>query len=183
LKRSQFFPSVWLPDALAFGGFHKATEWGGLQDRRGFTFVSKCADLIPTPRRATMGSGRARNRNTGLPGEFPVRLLGLAAVSSATAFALTGIFAFATGVTSLAAALTFAGVLSFAGVSALVRQGLERDSGLSWCAGCIGANRERPGHKPGHRGARDECFRCFHLVLVLLLLSSSICGSNPLRSA
>ena len=64
--------------------------------------------------------------------EFPVSLFGLAAVSGAAAFAFAGVFAFATGVTGLAAALAFTGVLSFAGVGAclLLRQGLERDSGL-----------------------------------------------------
>ncbi len=48
------------------------------------------------------------------------------------------------------------------------RHRLERDSSLSGCVGCIGANRERPGHESGHRGARDECFRCVHLVFWFL---------------
>ena len=72
--------------------------------------------------------GRARNQNPGSPKTFSVRLLGLAAVSGATAFAFTGLFAFVTCVTSLAAALALRGVLSFPGVGALLRQGLERDS-------------------------------------------------------
>lgn len=105
----------------------------------------------------------------GLPTNFPVRLLGFAAVSGATAFAFAGVFAFATGVTSLAAALAFAGVFSLAGMGALlVRHRLKRDSSLSGCVGCVGANRKRPGHEPGHRGARDECFRCVHLVFWFL---------------
>ena len=105
--------------------------------------------------------------------EFPVRLLGLASVSGTTALAFAGVFAFATGVTSLAAALAFTGVLSFTGVGAclLLRQSLERDSGLRGCAGCIGADRERPGHEPGHRGARDECFLRIHLVFGFLVFS------------
>ena len=82
----------------------------------------------------------------GIPGSrgIPVRLLGLAAVSGATAFAFAGVFAFATGVTGLAAALAFTGVFSFAGVGAwlLLRQGLEGDSGLRGCVSCIGADRE-----------------------------------------
>jgi len=83
----------------------------------------------------------------------------------AAAFAFAGVFPFATLVTGLAATLAFTGVLSFAGMGfTLLRHGLERDSGLGGFAGCIGADRERPGHEPGHRGARDECFRCIHLV-------------------
>ena len=115
---------------------------------------------------------------------FPVRLLWLAAVSGATAFTFAGVFAFATGVTSLAAALAFTGVLSFAGVRTLLAfcQGLQRDSGLGGCAGCIGANREGSGHEPGHRGARDECFCCFHFGFwFLAFLSSPSCGSKPRR--
>ena len=111
--------------------------------------------------------------------EFPVLLLVLTAVSGATAFAFAGVFAFATGVTSLAAALAFTGVLPFARVYALFRHGLERDPGLGGCVRCIGADRQRPGHEPGHRGARDECFRCIHLVFCFLLLNSSICSSKP----
>jgi hypothetical protein len=103
-----------------------------------------------------------------------VRSLGLTAVSGATAFAFAGVFAFATAVTSLAAALAFAGVLSLAGMRALlVGHRLERDSSLSGCVRSVGADRERPGHEPGHRGARDKCFRCVHLVFWFLAFLNS----------
>jgi hypothetical protein len=35
------------------------------------------------------------------------------------------------------------------------------------------ANRQRSGHETGYRRARDECFRCFHLVFCFLFLSFS----------
>jgi hypothetical protein len=100
--------------------------------------------------------------------EFPVRLLGLAAVGGATAFAFTGVFAIATAVTSLAAALTFAGVFSFAGVGAclLLRQGLERDSGLRGCIGCVGANRQRSGHEPATAALAMSAFDVFIRLLI-----------------
>ena len=50
----------------------------------------------------------------------------------------------------------------------LVGHRLERDPSLSGCVGSVGADRERPGHEPGHRGARDKCFRCVHLVFWFL---------------
>jgi hypothetical protein len=42
-----------------------------------------------------MGDGRARNWNPGALWEFPIRLLGFAAVSGGTAFAFAGVFSFA----------------------------------------------------------------------------------------
>ena len=93
-----------------------------------------------------------------------------AALDGAAAFAFAGVFPFAALVTGLAAALAFTGVLSFAGMCALFPHRLERDSGLRGCAGCIGANRERPGHEPGHRGAREECSGFHGIVLSLIAL-------------
>ena len=110
-----------------------------------------------------MGDERARDRNPGLSGNFLLGL-GLAAVSGAAALAFAGVFPLATLVTGLAATLAFTVVLPFAGMYALFfRHRLERDSSLGGCVGCIGSNRERPGHEPRYRGACDECFRCFHL--------------------
>jgi hypothetical protein len=71
-------------------------------------------------------------------------------------------------VAGLATTLAFTGILSLASMRALFRHSLERDSRLSGSVGCIGANRERPGHEPGHRGACNECFRCIHLVFGFL---------------
>ena len=95
----------------------------------------------------------------------------LAALGGAAAFALAGVLALTARVTGLAAALPFTGVLSFAGVRALVPHGLERNSRGSWFAGCEGADGHRSGHQTGNSCARKECFRCIHFVLLVLLLS------------
>jgi hypothetical protein len=90
------------------------------------------------------------------------------AFAGAAAFSFTGIFPFATVVTGFAATLALAGILPFARMGAFVGHGLKGDPGLSGCVGCISANRQRPGHKPGHCGTREECFGCFHVVFCFL---------------
>jgi hypothetical protein len=120
----------------------------------------------------------------------PERLLSvgfqLAALGGATAFALAGVLALTAPVTGLAAALPFTGVLSFAGVRALVPHRLERNSRGSWFTGCEGADCHRSGHQTGNSGARKECFRCIHLVLLVFafaFLSSPSFGKRSRREA
>ena len=50
---------------------------------------------------------------------------------------------------------------------AFLCHGLERNSGGSWFAGCKGADGHRSGHQTGDSCAREECFRCIHLVLLV----------------
>ena len=71
-------------------------------------------------------------------------------------------------VAGLAAALPFTCVFSLAVVSALVPHCLEGNSRGSWFAGCESADRHRSGHQTGNSCAREECFRCIHLVLLVL---------------
>jgi hypothetical protein len=99
--------------------------------------------------------------------------VGLAALGGAAAFAFAGIFPLAALVTGLAATLAFTGLLSLTGMRALLPHCLKGDSSLGGRVGCMDTNRQRSGHETGYRGARDECFGCFHLVFCFLLLSFS----------
>ena len=114
----------------------------------------------------------------GLSGSDLFGLLVLA-VRGAAALAFAGVFPFTALVAGLAATLAFTGILPLTGLCAFIPHGLERDSSLGGCVGCIGADRERPGHEPGHRRSRDECFRCVHLVFWFLAFELLICGRNP----
>jgi hypothetical protein len=98
----------------------------------------------------------------------------LLALGGAAALALAGVFALATLIPGLAAALALTGVLSLASVGAFLPHCLEGNSGWGRFAGREGADSHRSGHETGHRGTRDECFRCIHVVLLFLLLRSSI---------
>jgi hypothetical protein len=136
--------------------------------------------------RPGLGAGKTVSRNSTVyekradrPPRFPV----LAALACAAALAFTRVFPFATVVTGFAAPLAFTGILSLAGMCTFVSHGLERDSGLSGCAGCIGADRKGPSHEAGNRGARDECFRWFHSLFGFLVFKLSSSGSKPSRGS
>lgn len=90
----------------------------------------------------------------------------LAALGGAATLALTAVLALTAIVSGLAAALAFTGVLALAGMGALFPHRLEGNPRGSWFAGCKGADRHRASHQTGYRGARKECFRCIHLVVV-----------------
>jgi hypothetical protein len=100
-------------------------------------------------------------------GDLPVAGLAFS-FAGAAAFSFAGIFPFATVVTGFAATLALAGILPFARMGAFVGHGLKGDPGLSGRVGCVSANRQRPSHKPGHCGTREECFGCFHVVFCFL---------------
>ena len=123
--------------------------------------------------------GEPGTETPGSLGVFLFSLLVLAAFSGAATLAFAGVLPLAALVTGLAATLAFTGILSLAGMRALLSHGLERDSSLGGGVGCIGADRERPGHEPGDRGACDECFRCVHLVFCFLAFELLIGGRNP----
>ncbi|MET0253150.1 MAG: hypothetical protein ABW214_03890 [Terrimicrobiaceae bacterium] len=94
-------------------------------------------------------------------------LFGLATVSSAATLAFAGVLPLACILIGFATALPFTVVFSLAGMRAFLCHGLQRNPSWSWLAGCKGADGHRSGHQTGHSGAREECFRCIHLVLLV----------------
>src|ERR1700722_20535599 len=87
----------------------------------------------------------------------------MAAVGSAAALALAGIFSFAAVVIGFTAAFALARVLAFTGVNVflvIVTHLIERNARFARDVCGVRLDGERTTHQPGNCSAREDSFRC-----------------------